>query len=155
MPALPVQLRTSKVIPITGIPKWNVMKMVVEPPTDIHAYPDTIAIATKGKIDMIVIPDIKYVSAESNYIRFYLKDDKMILAAKTLKDVSGKLERSGFIRVHKSFMLHPSTVRQFDLNHGYLVLKGGEKIPVSRSNRKLVGQKLLTWSSPILNQRTL
>jgi DNA-binding LytR/AlgR family response regulator len=63
-----------------------------------------------------------------------------------MKAVSGKLEKAGFIRVHKSFMLHPSFVLQYDISRSLLLLRGGEKLPVSRANRKLVVEKLLSYS---------
>jgi DNA-binding LytR/AlgR family response regulator len=147
MSSLPLQVRTSKVIPISGIHRLSVIKKPINTRgVDFHPNIDTIAIATKGKIEMIAFSEIEYVGADSNYIRFFLKNARTILTARTLKDVSSKLEKAGFIRVHKSFMLHPSSIRQFDIHEGYLVLRAGEKIPVSRSNRKSVAEKLLTWS---------
>ena len=138
---------TSRVIPFPQPHKLSVVKKPGlldrnEGPT----YKDTIAIPMKGKIEMIALSEIIYVAADSNYIRFYLNDNRMILAAKTLKEISALLERAEFMRVHKSFMLHPSSVRQYDLHKGLLLLRCGEKIPVSRSNRKSVADKLLTWS---------
>ena len=148
MSTFPIPVRTSKVIPISGIHRLSVIKK----PSNVrgvgsYSNTDTIAIATKGKSEMIAFSEIEYVGADSNYIKLFLKNDRMILTARTLKDVSSKLERAGFIRVHKSFMLHPSSVRQYDIHQGFVELRTGKKIPVSRSNRKSVAEKLLTWSS--------
>src|SRR4029453_18001093 len=97
---------TSRVIPFPHHQKLNVVKKPVQPDRNEGPnYKDTIAIPMKGKIEMIALSEIIYVAADSNYIRFHLNDNKMILAAKTLKEISGLLESAGFMRVHKSFIL--------------------------------------------------
>lgn len=142
-----ISARTSKVIRLTtgqGLKIVNRNKDNFD--DDVSISKNTFAIATKGKIEMILFSEIVYVQSESNYIRFHLKDAGMVFAAKTLKEVSGLLENAGFIRVHKSFMLHPSIVRQYDVAHGILHLRNGEQIPVSRANKKMVTEKLLASS---------
>lgn len=147
MNSQPISIRTPKVIPLTTGQRLNVVKRNEEGiENDLSVSKEIIAIATKGKIEMILFSEIVYVKSESNYIRFHLKDNGMVFAAKTLKEVCGLLEKAGFIRVHKSFMLHPSIVRQYDIAHGILLLRSGEQIPVSRSNKKMVAEKLLTCS---------
>lgn len=143
----PISFRTSKVIPLTTGQRLNVVRRNEDVnENDVSVSKEIFAIATKGKIEMILFSEIVFVKSESNYIRFHLKDKGMVFAAKTLKEVCGVLEKAGFIRVHKSFMLHPSVVKQYDINHGLLLLRSGEKIPVSRSNKKMVAEKLLTCS---------
>ncbi|MEP6795137.1 MAG: LytTR family DNA-binding domain-containing protein [Saprospiraceae bacterium] len=143
----PISSRTSKVIPLTAGRRLNILRRnedIIE--NDLSASKEFFAIATKGKIEMISFSEIVFVKSESNYTRFHLKDNGMVFAAKTLKEVSRLLEKAGFIRVHKSFILHPSIVRQYDIAHGILLLRSGEQIPVSRSNKKMVAEKLLTCS---------
>ncbi len=143
----PISNRIPKVIPLSmgqGLKIVKRHKDVIE--EDLSIAKDSFAITTKGKIEMILFSEIVFVKSESNYVRFYLKDNGMVFAAKTLKEVSGLLERAGFIRVHKSFMLHPSVVKQYDITRGFLLLRSEEKIPVSRANKKMVAEKLLTCS---------
>jgi DNA-binding LytR/AlgR family response regulator len=143
----PISIRTLKVIPLTTSQRLCVIKRNEDGiENEVSVSKEFIAIATKGKIEMIFFSEIVFVKSESNYIRFHLKDKGMVFAAKTLKEVSGLLEKAGFIRVHNSFMLHPSIIRQYDIARGILLLRSGEQIPVSRSNKKMVAEKLLTCS---------
>lgn len=146
MSHLPLQIRDSKVISLTGYPLKVVRRNNVVTKVEIPNIKERISIAMNGRIEIISFSEILYVIADSNYVRFYLKERSMVFASKTLKAVSATLEGAGFVRVHKSFMLHLSNVQQYDIHHGFLLLYNGEKIPVSRSNRKLVSEKLMAWS---------
>ncbi|HZV70350.1 MAG TPA: LytTR family DNA-binding domain-containing protein [Saprospiraceae bacterium] len=143
----PIPKRTSKVIPIASGQRLTIVKRNDEAvDRNLNGSQTVFPIATKGKIEMICFSEIIYVESESNYIRFHLVDKRLVFAAKTLKEVSNMLEGAGFIRVHKSFMLHPDRIKQYDIANNLLQLRSGEKIPVSRSNRKMVSEKLLTCS---------
>ena len=146
MTHLPLQIRDPKVISLSGYPLKVVSRNNDSDELAIPVSQERISIAMNGRIEIFAFSEILYVVADSNYVRFYLKERAMVFASKTLKSVSATLEQAGFIRVHKSFMLHLSNVQQYDIHHGFLLLQSGEKIPVSRSNRKLVAEKLLAWS---------
>ena len=84
-----------------------------------HQYPKLIgspypqgrlAISGLGRIDMIEVADILYVKAESNYVRIFIKGQGPVMMAKTLKQVSASLIAYGFLRVHQSFLVHPSLI---------------------------------------------
>ena len=133
-------------ISLSGYPLKVVRRNPEAAEVEIPVIHDRISIAMNGRIEIFAFSEILYVVADSNYVRFCLKERAMVFASKTLKAVSAPLERAGFVRVHKSFMLHLSNVQQYDIHHGYLLLQNGEKIPVSRSHRKLVAEKLMAWS---------
>jgi len=146
MAQLPLPIRDPKVISLSGYPLKVVSRNNDVTGVEIPSVKERISIAMNGRIEIFTFSEILYVVADSNYVRFYLKERAMVFASKTLKSVSATLEQAGFVRVHKSFMLHLSNVQQYDIHHGFLLLQNGEKIPVSRSNRKLVSEKLLAWS---------
>jgi two-component system LytT family response regulator len=96
-----------------------------------NPYPQgRLAIPGLGRIDMIEMEDILYVKAESNYVRIFLKDQVPMVIAKTLKQVSASLSSFGFLRVHQSFLVHPSLIRTYHSNVGTVVLVNGEVLPV-------------------------
>jgi DNA-binding LytR/AlgR family response regulator len=105
-----------------------------------------LAIPGLGRIDMIRMSDILYVKAESNYVRIFLKDQGPVVMAKTLKQVSASLITYGFLRVHQSFMVHPSIIKSYHSKVGNIVLDNGDVLPVSRPNRKVVSFQLLNLS---------
>ncbi len=154
MNTLPVHIHVPRVIALNNRFGLRVVKneSKVQRKPEIFNGPlqadpgEFMVIQMKGKLEIITFSEIIYVEAESNYIRFFLKDRRPVLASKTMKSVSAKLEQAGFIRVHKSFMLHPSCIQQYDVTNSWVVLRSGEKIPVSRSNRKLVSGKILSFS---------
>ena len=120
-----------------------------------HQYPNFIgspypqgrlAIPGLGRIDMIEVADILYVKAESNYVRIFLKNQGPVIMAKTLKQVSASLVAYGFLRVHQSFLVHPSIIKSYHSKVGTIVLNSGDELPVSRPNRKAVSLQLLNIS---------
>ncbi len=113
----------------------------------LNPKPDgRIALATTGKIEMIEMAEILYIKAESNYVRLYLKELAPYLMAKTMKKISPVLLHAGFIRVHQSYMVHPSMIKSYYSKESYLLLRSGDQLPVSRANRKIVMDQLMRWS---------
>ncbi|HSF88493.1 MAG TPA: LytTR family DNA-binding domain-containing protein [Saprospiraceae bacterium] len=113
----------------------------------VSPYPQgRLAIPGLGRIDMIELADILYVKAESNYVRIFLKDQGPVVMAKTLKQVSASLIAYGFLRVHQSFLVHPSIIKSYISKVGTIVLDSGDVLPVSRPNRKVVSLQLLNVS---------
>lgn len=110
-------------------------------------YPQgRLAIPGLGRIDMIEIGHILYIKAESNYVRIFLKDQGPVVMAKTLKQVSASLIAYGFLRVHQSFLVHPSIIKSYHSKAGTIVLENDDVLPVSRPNRKVVSAQLLNFS---------
>jgi len=86
------------------------------------------------------------VKAESNYVRIFIKGQGPVMMAKTLKQVSASLIAYGFLRVHQSFLVHPSIIKSYHSKVGIIVLNSGDELPVSRPNRKVVSLQLLNLS---------
>lgn len=85
---------------------------------------------------MVYMNEIIRCEADDYYTRYFLNDGKVIMVSKTLKETEETLDDSGFIRTHKSHIVNISYVKTFVRNDGgYLVLKNGEKIPVSRRKK--------------------
>jgi two-component system LytT family response regulator len=126
------------------------MKILASGQKDSHLHnvsPEgRIAIATTGKIEMLEMADILYIKAESNYVRLFVKGASPYLMAKTLKKISASLLSAGFIRVHQTYMVHPSVIKSYYSKGSYLILHNGDQLPVSRANRKEVIDRLMFWS---------
>lgn len=85
---------------------------------------------------MVYMKDIVRCEADDYYTRYFLNDGKVIMVSKTLKETEETLDDKDFIRTHKSHIVNISYVKTFVRNDGgYLVLKNGEKIPVSRRKK--------------------
>lgn len=98
-----------------------------------------IMLSTFEGMHMVYISDIVRCEADDYYTKFILNEGKNIMVSKTLKETEELLEDQGFIRTHKSHMVNISYVKTFMRNDGgYLVLKNGDKIPVSRRKKEYV-----------------
>lgn len=75
--------------------------------------------------------------SDSNYTTLYLKNQRKITLAKTLKDVEENILNHGaFFRVHHSHMVNLNYVsRLFKSDGGYIVLNDGTNINISRNKK--------------------
>lgn len=86
--------------------------------------------------------DILFVQPQennANYLEYHLEDSTCYLVKKTLKKAFDELENSGFIQVHRSFLVNRSKIKELRGND-LLVLHHPKapQIPVSRGYRKSV-----------------
>jgi two-component system LytT family response regulator len=92
--------------------------------------------------------DILYVQPQENngnYLEYHLADSTCYLVKKTLKKALHELENSGFIQVHRSFLVNASKIKELYQND-VLILRHADapRIPVSRAYRKTVKHLLQT-----------
>lgn len=107
-----------------------------------HAM-DQLAVPSQAGMIFIKIPDITYCEASSNYTRIHLANQQQLLSSRTLKDYEQMLEESGFVRIHHSYLVNKSHVRQYVSKEGGQVqLKDGTMLDVSRRKKEQVLEKL-------------
>ena len=71
---------------------------------------------THSNTTYILYPDeIICLQASSNYTRFYLLGNRMLLSAKCLKYYAHLLEGSDFCRVHKSYLINKLHIKKLSL----------------------------------------
>ena len=104
--------------------------------------PAKITLATKESLELVDPAEILYCESDSNYTMVYLRDNRKKLISRTLGEFEEMLERFHFCRSHNSFLVNMNEVREFiKTEGGYLILKNGTQIPVSKTKR----EKLLTY----------
>lgn len=84
--------------------------------------------------------EIKYIQAESVYSWIYFESGLVIKAYKTLKEFEEELEESGFIRIHRSYLvnsLHIKTVKNYRLT-----LTDGSVLPISKNRYRQVKDRI-------------
>ena len=100
---------------------------------------DKIALPQQYEIRYVFVNDIIRCEADDNYTVFYLIEDERILISRSLKEYSELLKPYGFLRTHQSHLVNPKFVKSWlKEDGGVLMLKNGEKIPVSKPNRDSV-----------------
>ena len=96
---------------------------------------ERIVVKTNKKIVIIPTEKINYIQAQDDYVMIHSELGKH-LKQKTMKFYEQHLDSSEFYRVHRSFIVKLSSVKQIELfeKDSYkITLKDGTKIPVSRS----------------------
>lgn len=102
-----------------------------------------ITIPTIQGIEILNIRDIMYCKSDVNYTTLFLKSDKKITVAKTLKEFEGILAPYDFFRVHNSYLINLSFVKSYNKGKGgYIKLENGTEIEVSVRRKEPFLQKL-------------
>jgi two-component system, LytTR family, response regulator len=104
--------------------------------------PSKITLATKESLELVHPSEILYCESDSNYTMVWLSDGRKKLISRTLGEFEEMLEPFNFCRTHNSFLVNMDEVREYvKTEGGYLILKNGKSIPVSKTKR----DKLLSY----------
>ena len=91
---------------------------------------DSIFIKKKGMLEKVKYDDLLWIKAAGNHITVKVDDGREYTIRKSLKDISDKLPKDRFLRVHKSFVVLVDAVTAIDTSFVYL---GDKQIPIGRS----------------------
>jgi two-component system LytT family response regulator len=90
---------------------------------------------TDGKLVFLESEQILYAESDGNYSTIYLEDGHKIVLTKKLKEVNELLPSDSFFRIHNSYIINLSKIKEFLKTDGYVVLQSNHKIPVSRQKK--------------------
>ncbi|HVM89469.1 MAG TPA: LytTR family DNA-binding domain-containing protein [Puia sp.] len=100
------------------------------------AHIDKIALPVMNGLEFINAGDVIKVRGENVYSVFFLADGKKMVASVTLKEAEAMLQRFGFFRVHKSFIINLKYITRYIKGEGgIVVLSDGSEVEVSRRNK--------------------
>jgi two-component system LytT family response regulator len=100
-----------------------------------NEYLDRVVIKNGQKILIIPVDDISYIEAQDDYTMIYSSKGNF-LKQKTMKYFEENLDPADFIRIHRSYIVKLSEVKQIELfeKESYRVLlNDGKKLQVSKS----------------------
>jgi two-component system, LytTR family, response regulator len=103
-----------------------------------------VVIKKSGKIHVISTLDINYLEAQDDYVMIYTSDERF-LKQQTMKFFEKHLDPEQFIRVHRSYIVNVHGIERiepYEKTNYILILKDGNKIPVSRSGMQVMKEKL-------------
>jgi two-component system LytT family response regulator len=103
-----------------------------------------VVIKKNGKIHVISTSDIHYIESEDDYVMIYTNDGKY-LKQQTMKYFENHLDQKQFVRVHRSYIANISYIERiepYEKSNYILILKDGNKVPVSRSGMQVLKQNL-------------
>ena len=90
---------------------------------------------TDGKLIFLESEEILYAESDGNYSTIYLSDGQKIVLTKKLKEVNKLLPGDSFLRLHNSYIINLTKIKEFLKTDGYVVLQSNHKIPVSRQKK--------------------
>jgi len=90
---------------------------------------------TDGKLVFLESEEILYAESDGNYSTIYLSDGHKIVLTKKLKEVNELLPSDCFFRIHNSYIINLTKIKEFLKTDGYVVLQSNHKIPVSRQKK--------------------
>lgn len=121
----------------------SMLKLLDERRSD-NTFLDRIVIRERDKTNLIRVDSIDCIESAGVYVALHVGVDRIIHRA-ALSELVGRLDPRRFIRVHRSAVvnidsvlhLEPATHGEFDL-----VLRGGQRVHVSRTFRPLLEARL-------------
>ena len=107
------------------------------------ATPNRLSISTTDGIVFIPFDEVQYLIASSNYTDIFLVNGKRYTASKTLKDFEDVLPDTVFYRIHNAHIVNVKQIEKYVRGDGgYVVMKNGESIEVSRRKKQDLLDKL-------------
>lgn len=103
-----------------------------------------VVIKKSGKIHVISTNDINFLEAQDDYVMIYTNEGKF-LKQQTLKYFEQHLDSQQFIRVHRSYIANITRIERiepYEKSNFVLILKDGNKVPVSRSGMQVLKENL-------------
>ncbi|MGZ8557184.1 MAG: LytR/AlgR family response regulator transcription factor [Chitinophagaceae bacterium] len=102
-----------------------------------------IALSYKDGYEFVEVSHIIYCQAEGAYTKVFLDNRKYILVSKTLGDIEELLPVDLFQRIHHSTVVNLGFITHFVRSDGgYLKLQTGEQLPVSKSKKEGLMERL-------------
>jgi two-component system LytT family response regulator len=95
--------------------------------------PKKIALPQLGGINFIEVDDIVSLQADSNYTIIHMKDMQKLVISKTLKDFEDLLDENQFVRIHKSYIVNLTYIKEYTTTDGGIVrMADGNQWSISR-----------------------
>lgn len=103
-----------------------------------------VVIKKSGKIHVISTGDINFLEAQDDYVMIYTDEGKY-LKQQTMKYFEQHLDSQQFVRVHRSYIANITCIERiepYEKSNFVLILKDGNKVPVSRSGMQVLKENL-------------
>jgi two-component system, LytTR family, response regulator len=96
-----------------------------------------LCLPTRHGFTVLELDQIVYCEAQRSYTSFRLINEKAILISKPLFDYDKLLAGCVFFRVHKSYLINLTHVKEFRREDGgYVIMSDGTRIEISRRKKE-------------------
>ena len=105
-----------------------------QPATRAEEEPTSIFVKSEYKLLQINLDDIRYIEGLKDYVKIYTEQSQHpILSLMNMKAIEQMLPASRFIRVHRSFIVQKSKIREIERNR---IVFGDVYIPIGDSYKQ-------------------
>lgn len=101
-------------------------------------FKSRLVVRAQGRIHLVDVAEINYISGAGNYADVYLLNGNHILHRETLTALDAELDPDVFIRIHRSSIVRRSSIcelRSKDNGDHSVILKTGEQLTLPRRNK--------------------
>ena len=98
------------------------------------------AFRSKGKVTFLRLDEIRYITAEGNYLRVHARGTEYRFRD-TMSNIEMRLDARVFLRIHRSTIVnlqHMKEIRNLPAGDAVVVLNDGSTLGISRTYRDLV-----------------
>lgn len=106
--------------------------------SNLTAHRDALLTVDSKRNIALFIDRIVMLKGEGNYTLFHLQDGKTRMYAHCIHSHEHILQAKGFLRVHKSFMVNPKFVLDYDSNENQLIMENNLIAHVSRRRKAVL-----------------
>ncbi len=107
-----------------------------------NVYVDRLTVSTNGRILLISVKDIDWISASGNYAQLHAGNHHFEIR-QTLTNLEARLNPREFVRIHRSTIVNVRRIREIQPwfhGHHLVVLQNGQKLRMSRYQRDVAKQ---------------
>jgi len=101
-------------------------------------YRERLVIRDPGRIRLIDVDQIDYITGAGNYAEIHLSDGSHMLHRETLSTLETQLDPATFVRIHRSSIVRRSCISELrpnDKGDYSVILQNGDVLTLSRRNR--------------------
>jgi DNA-binding LytR/AlgR family response regulator len=103
----------------------------------------TIPVELGGTTRMLPRSSVQWVEAQGDYARLHTVDGSHLVRI-SLATLAERWAEAGFVRIHRSYLVQLHLVGELRMtNNGYVVLVGGQELPVSRRHTRELKDRLV------------
>ncbi len=95
----------------------------------------------EGMRTKLPVPDIAYIESSHNDLRYVTVSGSAYRLRRTMEEEERNLERYGFLRIHRAFLVNLAQIASIKPNASQVKLKSGELLNVGKNYRKALGEK--------------
>jgi two-component system, LytTR family, response regulator len=110
-------------------------------------FTDRLVVRAGGRLRVIAAEEIDWMEAAANYVRIHAGGEAH-LVRRTMRSLEEEIDPGRFVRIHRCRIVNVERIKEMEpISRGryVIVLRGGEKLTLSRGRRAGLADLLGKW----------